>query len=70
MNFLENILSTCIRGVRLLDGVWIGCLDLLQLYIQLVTTNTTALSLICTLYKSLGHAKFSIIVTWHRILTD
>jgi hypothetical protein len=33
-------------GVWLLDGVWIGWLDLLHLYTQLVTTSNTALSLI------------------------
>jgi hypothetical protein len=37
---------------------------------QLVTTNNTALSLICTLYKSLEHAKSSrssLVVSWQRI---
>jgi hypothetical protein len=40
------------------------------LYIQIVTTNITALSLIYTLYKSLGHAKSSqssIVVSWQGI---
>jgi hypothetical protein len=38
--------------------------------IQLLTTSNTALQLIYTLYKSLGHAEFSqssLVVSWQRI---
>jgi hypothetical protein len=38
-----NNTVTCFRGVTI-DGDWIGWLDLLYLYIQLVTTNNNTIS--------------------------
>jgi hypothetical protein len=41
--FLSSDILPRIKGVWLLGGVWIGCLDLLQLYTQLIITSNTAL---------------------------
>jgi hypothetical protein len=65
---------------NLRTATFLGCvtitrgLDLLHLYIQLVTTSDTALSLIYILYSSPLHicygSQSSLVVSWQRISTQ
>jgi hypothetical protein len=61
---------SCIRGVWLLDGVWVGWLYLLHLLTQLVTTSIYNKYCWFPYYESLGHVKTSessLVVSWQRI---
>jgi hypothetical protein len=65
-NPLQNIVTS--QGVWILDGVWIGWLDLLPPF---VTTINKAISLIYTLYSPPLHtyedSQSSLVVSWQRI---
>jgi hypothetical protein len=59
-------------SVWLLDGIWIGCLDLLHIYNQLITSRNKALSLIYTQYSSPlhTHTLVSSVITSRILATD
>jgi hypothetical protein len=67
--------ATCtycnVLGLWLLDWVWIGYVDLLHLYTQLVIASNTALSLTYTLYSSPLRTHYgsqsSLVVSWQQI---